>query len=67
MQDGLPVNGRTYCWADHIKHMMAFPSYASGAEMAQGGETHWNRILEETGFRGFPNADVGVEPEEKEG
>lgn len=67
VQDGLPVDGRTYCWADHIKHMMAFPSYASGAEMTQGGETHWNRILEETGFRGFPNADVGVEPEEKEG
>lgn len=67
VNDGVPVIGETYDWADHIEHMRVFPSYASGADMAEGGEAHWRNIPAETGFAGFPDAEVEVEPEEKEG
>lgn len=52
VMDGIWVDGRTYRWSDHVEHMLGFPSYETGALMLEGGEAHWRRVLDETGFRG---------------
>lgn len=59
--DGSHIDGSTYRWEDHVKHMMQFPSYASGAQMLESGEVYWNRVLAETGFRGFQGIDLEEE------